>query len=202
MYYAESKYRHEGVIHDSKERFWGVIRINIDIVSCHYTIVDKERRKMMKRHILALGSVTFLSCLFIFGVSSQEAEMIHLGPPTTGIVEGTIQQLDKAERFMVIEPDNGLARLKIFWNYALEKSGTVYDLKIGQPIIVEYKQTERIAATPRGPVGEKYFHRVVRKIRKKRKTPLTCEEDCMEMFNKGQLKEGMTLEECIEVLCQ
>ena len=80
--------------------------------------LDNERRKVMRRYMLAFGLVTFLSCLFVFGVSSQQVEIIHLAPPTTGLVEGTIQKLDKTERFMVIEPGG----LKIFYNAPQIKS--------------------------------------------------------------------------------
>jgi len=33
-------------------------------------------------------------------------------------------------------------------------------------------------------------------------TPVSCEEDCRMMFNKGELKKGMTIEQCIEILCK
>ena len=35
----------------------------------------------------------------------------------------------------------------------------------------------------------------------KSNTPKSCEVQCTEMFNNGELKKGMDIENCIEALC-
>jgi len=104
----------------------------------------------MKRYILILSLVSFVLCLSVAAVSSQE--VIELKPPTTDTVDGTIQQLDKVKKFMIIKP-NRLEmekELKISWNdktqvvQLQERTATIDELKVSQEVRIKYTSEKRV----------------------------------------------------------